>query len=139
MSESNEIEQEEQQQPEEATGLSFTDLVGIFFNQGAIALGAAPHPLTGQVIISFEAAQESILILELLQQKTKGNLTEEEAQIIEHLISELKMAFVHAVRDPRIREMAERAQQQQAEEPSRIVTLDGRPASSSEGPRIIIP
>lgn len=124
----------------EMPGPGFLDLVGIFFNQAALSLGAAPNPFTGQVMINFEAAQESIAFLEMIEEKTQGNLTEEESKTLTHLLDELKMAFVHAVRDPRIQEMARQSEEQQsASEPSRILAADGRPASTAEKPRIIIP
>lgn len=132
----------QQNEQAEERGLTFLDVVSVFFNQGAMSLGAAPHPVTGKLFISFESAQESIDILEILQQKTKGNLTEEEDRVLTRLIDELKMAFVQTVRDPRVREMVEKAkaESQGQEEPGRIIAPDGRPASSvQDTPRIIIP
>ena len=133
----------QQDEQEEERGLSFLDVVSVFFNQGAMSLGAAPHPVTGKLYISFESAQESIDILEILKEKTQGNLTEEEDHVLTRLIDELKMAFVHTVRDPKVREMMEKAQaegQGQGQEPGRIITPDGRPASTvQDTPRIIIP
>jgi len=120
--------------------LSFMDVVGLFVNQAAIALGAAPHPLTGSLRISFEEAQYHISILDVLKEKTKGNLTDEEDSVLARLIDELKLAFVHAIRDPKVREMAEMSAQNDQQQASRIVTPDGRPASAGDnGPRIIIP
>lgn len=129
------------EQEEEAPGLTFLDVASIFFNQGAMSLGAAPHPMTGKVFISFEGAQESIDVLEVLKEKTQGNLTEEEDHVLTRLIDELKMAFVHTLRDPKVREMMEKAQAEAAnQEPGRIVTPDGRPASAAQDtPRIIVP
>jgi hypothetical protein len=134
-------EEETEAEGEAEGGLSFLDVASIFFNQGAMSLGAAPHPMTGKLYISFEGAQESIDILEILKEKTQGNLTEEEDHVLTRLIDELKMAFVHTVRDPKVREMMEKAQAEgQGQEPGRIVTPDGRPASTAQdAPRIIIP
>ncbi len=141
MQEENSPDLEEGEEQEVPEGISFMELVSVFFNQGAMSLGAMPHPMTGQVYVSFEAAQESISILELLKEKTRGNLDEQEDRALTALIDELKIAFVHAIRDPRARELAQRtAQASQNEESSRILTPDGRPATSAEAqPRIIIP
>lgn len=132
--------QEESEAPE---GIPFLAVASIFFNQGAMALGAMPHPMTGELFVSYEAIQESIEILETLREKTQGNLTDEEERGLTGMIDELKLAFVQAVRDPRFRELAERsmkAAEQPAAEPSRIVTPEGRPASSADsGPKIILP
>ncbi|MCA9425610.1 MAG: DUF1844 domain-containing protein, partial [Candidatus Omnitrophica bacterium] len=97
----------------------------------------------GEIFVSFEAVQESIAILEVLKQKSEGNLAPDEKRDLAHMIDELKLAFVQAIRDPRMKEIAERSKQQatpeQAREASRIITPDGRPASSGEGPKIILP
>jgi len=128
---------------EKPTGISFLELLGVFFNQGAISLGAAPHPATGKVLISFEGAQESISVLELLKEKTEGNLSPDESKALTTMTDELKMAFVHAVNDPMAREMAEKMKEEAEQagvEPSRILTPDGRPAASADaGPTIILP
>ena len=109
-----------------------------------MALGAIPNPMTGQVYVSFEAVKDSIEILEVLQLKTRGNLEPDEERAIASMIDELKLAFVQAIRDPEVRALAERSRQQSAApaktESSRILTPDGRPASSGEaGPKIILP
>lgn len=130
--------QHEEEEAEQELG--FMDIIGLFVNQAAIALGAAPHPLTGSLRISFEEAQYHISILEVLKEKTAGNLSEEEDRVLTRLIDELKLAFVHAIRDPKVREMAEMSAQNDQQQTSRIVTPDGRPASTGDsGPRIIIP
>jgi hypothetical protein len=134
--------------PEQAAGkvprkIQFGDVMGIFFHQAAMALGAIPHPSSGELFISFEMAQESISILEIIQEKTKGNLTEEESSTLENTLRELKLAYVHAINDPELRQMMEQqGEEHEADEQkqtSRIITPDGRPASTNEKPRIIIP
>jgi len=130
---------EEQKKP---NGIPFLQVAAIFFNQGAMALGAMPNPITGELYVSFESVQDSIAILEVLQEKTRGNLEAEEAEGIASMIDELKLAFVQAVRDPKVRELAEKSKRRSAgpaPEPSKILTPDGRPATSGEAPKIILP
>jgi hypothetical protein len=117
------------------------DVASIFFHQGAMALGAAPHPATGKPFVSFEMVQEMITYLEILQEKTTGNLSDEESHVLTTMVDQLKMAYVQSIRDPKIRELMEKSKAEgEPGAPSLIVTPDGRPASAvKETPRIIIP
>ncbi len=45
---------------------------------------------------NFEMAKHNIDLLELLQEKTKGNLTPDEQQLITHLLFQVRMAYVQA-------------------------------------------
>lgn len=130
---------EENEEQEQRIGI--LDIAAVFLNQGAMSLGMLPHPATGEVFVSFEGAQESISILEVLQEKTQGNLSGEESEALNSMIDELKMFYVRAVTDPRLKEAMEKAKaKEEKKEPSKILTPDGRPASSvSEKPTIILP
>lgn len=121
--------------------MMFVDVISVFFNQAAMSLGRIPHPMTGEPFVSFEAAQESIAVLEILKEKTSGNLDAEEDKVLETMISELKLLFVQSVKDPEIKAMAEKIKAAAEKKPeSKIVTPDGRPASSEgDGPRIVVP
>ena len=121
--------------------LSFVDVISVFFNQAVMSLGRIPHPMTGEPFVSFEAAQESISVLEILQEKTTGNLDEEESRVLETMISELKLLYVQCIKDPETKALAEKIKAAAEKKPeSKIITPDGRPASSEgDGPRIIVP
>lgn len=63
-----------------------------------IAMGMAGHPDGIDGItdgVNVEAAKELIDILEMLEKKTKGNLEEEETQMLSSLLYELRIAFVN--------------------------------------------
>jgi hypothetical protein len=61
----------------------------------AVHFGDVPDPVTGQTAeTNLPAAQQMIEILELLEQKTRGNLTAEERQLLEQIVYELQMRFV---------------------------------------------
>jgi uncharacterized protein DUF1844 len=139
MSEENNVSQENPS--EEPQQLTFVDVASVFFNQAVMSLGRIPHPMTGEPFVSFEAAQESIAVLEILETKTTGNLDEEESRVLETMISELKLLFVQCVKDPQTRDLADKVKAAAERKPeSKIITPDGRPASSEgDGPRIIIP
>jgi uncharacterized protein DUF1844 len=60
------------------------------------ALGIAPHPLTGKLEKNLAQAKYSIDLLEMLQEKTQGNLLKEEDKLLEALLYDLRMRYVEA-------------------------------------------
>ncbi len=74
--------------------LTFTAFVLGLASTTLIHLGAQPHPDTGQPVIDLVAAKQSIDVLALLQAKTRGNLTDEEAQLFASLLSDLRLRYV---------------------------------------------
>ena len=79
--------------PESA--LSFTAFVLSLASTAAIHFGDLPDPVTGAPIApNFEGAAQMIEILALLEQKTRGNLTAEERQVLEQVLYELRLRFV---------------------------------------------
>jgi hypothetical protein len=79
----------------DAGGLSFAAFVLSLAHTTALHLGDIPDPATGQMLEpNLPAAQQMIDILALLEQKTRGNLTAEERQLLEQLLYELRMRFV---------------------------------------------
>jgi hypothetical protein len=62
-----------------------------------IHLGDAPHPETGKPAEkNLALAQQSIEILAMLQQKTRGNLSPEEDKLLDQLLLDLKLRYVEA-------------------------------------------
>src|SRR5712691_9646669 len=85
-------------QPSEPA-LSFTAFVLSLASTAAIHLGDMPDPGSGSPAeVNLEGAAQMIEILALLDQKTRGNLTAEERQILEQVLYELRMRFVEASR-----------------------------------------
>ena len=75
--------------------LSFTAFVLSLASTAAIHLGDVPEPDTGQQAEpNLEGAAQMIEILALLDQKTRGNLTAEERQVLEQVLYELRLRFV---------------------------------------------
>jgi Domain of unknown function (DUF1844) len=75
----------------------FAHLVLQQSNMAMMLLGKVPHPESGEVIKDMEAARLFIDQLEMLEVKTKGNLSKEEAGILKQSLMTLHMAFVEAV------------------------------------------
>jgi hypothetical protein len=69
-------------------------------NMARMLLGKVPHPETGQVVKDMDAARFFIDQLEMLEAKTKGNLTKEEASLLKQSLMSLRLAYVEAVESP---------------------------------------
>jgi hypothetical protein len=77
--------------------LSFTAFVVSLASTAAIHFGDLPDPVTGQTSpLNLEGAAQMIEILAMLDQKTRGNLTAEERQVLEQVLYELRLRFVDA-------------------------------------------
>lgn len=75
--------------------LSFTAFVLSLASTAAIHFGDLPDPLTGERSEpNLDGAAQMIEILSLLDEKTRGNLTAEERQILEQVLYELRLRFV---------------------------------------------
>ncbi len=62
-------------------------------------LGAMPDPASGETIEADPlVAQQTIDTLEMIRDKTRGNLDEEERKLIDSLLYELRMRFVESGR-----------------------------------------
>ena len=78
----------------------FAQMVMQQASMAMMLLGKTPHPETGQVVRDLEAARYFIDQLEMLEYKTKGNLTSEEAALLKQSLMSLRMAFVESVDNP---------------------------------------
>lgn len=80
---------------------SFETLMSTFVTQALYGLGAFPDPRTGQRVAHLDLARHSIDLLGILEEKTKGNLTEQESDALASTIYELRNQYVqvaHAAR-----------------------------------------
>ena len=84
---------------QEAPTLSFTAFVISLASTAAIHFGDLPDPDSGRPPeVNLEGARQMIEILTLLDQKTRGNLTAEERQVLEQVLYELRLRYVEAAR-----------------------------------------
>jgi hypothetical protein len=90
--------------PPERTPLPQADFAAIvlsFASSAFFHLGLVPHPETGQPgDKSLPLARHAIDLLALLEVKTKGNLSAEEAQLLGSLLTELRVRFVESSKQP---------------------------------------
>ena len=91
----SEVKQE--QTPKESVrhlpAATFDALVSTFATQAMIAMGMIDHP-EAKKMINLELAKFNIDLLGIIEEKTKGNLTEEERKLLSQTLHQLRMAFV---------------------------------------------
>ncbi|MCI0491090.1 MAG: DUF1844 domain-containing protein [Blastocatellia bacterium] len=73
---------------------SFLGLVNMLAVEAAMHLGLIETPAGEEVPLDMEAARHLIDMLGLIQEKTHGNLTAEEATILDNALAQLRMQFV---------------------------------------------
>ena len=77
--------------------VSFNAFVVSLATTAAVHFGDVPDPESGQKPDpNLEAAGHAIEMLAMLEEKTKGNLTDDEAQFIKQVLYELRMRYVDA-------------------------------------------
>jgi hypothetical protein len=74
----------------------FVEFVMMQAQNAALFLGQIPNPQTGQAEVNLEVARMFIDQLAMIQEKTRGNLTNEESTVLRNALSSLRMAFVEA-------------------------------------------
>ena len=77
---------------------SLADLFMMLATEAVVALGDAPDPATGQRERALPHAAEMIDLLLLLRDKTDGNRTAEETQILEDVLYDLQLRYVRATK-----------------------------------------
>jgi hypothetical protein len=77
--------------------VSFIAFVFSLASNAAVHFGDLPDPLTNETRPpDLEAAAQLIDLLAMLEQKTRGNLSPEERQLLDQVIFELRMRYVDA-------------------------------------------
>jgi hypothetical protein len=79
---------------------SFELLITMLATEALAALGQVPHPATGQAHVHRNQAKYLIDMIEVLRDKTKGNLNAGEQQLVESLLHQLRLAFVETANQP---------------------------------------
>lgn len=94
----------------------FAHLLMSLAQSALVGMGKIVHPAAGKAEVDLEAAQQAIDMLEMLQERTRGNLAPEEEKGLAQTLSMLQMNFVETARN-------------QPEEPS----VEAPPAPSGTG------
>jgi hypothetical protein len=115
----------------------FIEFVVMHAQNAALFLGQIPNPKTGQGEVNLDLARMFIDQLAMIQEKTRGNLTSEEAKVLTNALSNLQMAYVEVAREqsqsaaqPETQEAAPSASP--TEHPPAAQSEPSAPASSTE-------
>jgi len=79
--------------------IDFTTLIMSFASAALVSMGRVSDPAHGKVQKNFVIAQQNIDIINLLYEKTKGNLTADEGHLMEQILYELRMCYVEAMKE----------------------------------------
>jgi hypothetical protein len=78
----------------------FAGLVESLATQALMFMGAMRDPMTGAVHQDLGQAQQMIEMLGMLDEKTKGNLTKDEADMMKQVLNEVRIQFVRLTTPP---------------------------------------
>lgn len=79
---------------------SFEVLVSTLMAQALTAMGKLPDPVQGHPVVRPDLAKHTIDTLDMLEEKTKGNLTKDEAAMLDAVLHQLRMTFVTTRKEP---------------------------------------
>ena len=83
-----------EQGPTQLPEINFSTFVFSLSSSAFIHLGLAEDPMTGEKRKDLPLAKQTIDILAMLQEKTRGNLSEDEGKLMEGILYELRMRYV---------------------------------------------
>jgi hypothetical protein len=74
--------------------IDFPSYILSYYTQGLVLLGEVPNPMTNQKEEDLQGARHTIDIISMLKEKTQGNLSKEEDQLLGSVLYELRMKFM---------------------------------------------
>ncbi len=83
---------------QELPPINFSTFIISLSTQALMHLGEMSNPVTGKVEKDVEVAKQTIDIIGMLSDKSKGNLDETEEQLVREVLYNLRMKYVEAVR-----------------------------------------
>lgn len=85
---------EDRRAPRDLPPVNFATFVISLSSSALIHLGLAEDPVTGKIDRDLALARQTIDILGMLQEKTRGNLSEDESRLLESILFDLRIRFV---------------------------------------------
>ena len=74
--------------------IDFPSYILSYYTQGLVLLGEVPNPYTNKKEEDMEAARHTIDILAMLEEKTRGNVSEEEKKLLDTALYETRSRYV---------------------------------------------
>lgn len=90
--------EEDEEMPGADNPASFVNFLSTLATNAAAALGAMPNPATGKRAIDLDTGKFWLEVLSMLKEKTQGNLHKKEQEILDTLLSDLRMQYVQIMR-----------------------------------------
>jgi hypothetical protein len=78
--------------------IDFTTLILSLSHSALLHLGDAPDPASGEVQVNLPMARQSIDLVAMLQEKTRGNLTGDEERMLSQALFDLRMRYVEVTK-----------------------------------------
>lgn len=111
----------------------FIEFVMMHAQNAALFLGQIPNPQTGEGEVNLDLARLFIDQLAMIQEKTRGNLTTEEATVLRNTLTNLQMTFVEASQSGAAESGAKR-QPETASSAEQEKATTASPPSNAEAP-----
>jgi hypothetical protein len=73
---------------------TFSVLVSTIATQAMVCLGQLPNPITGKAELHLDEAKHFVDTLQMLEEKTAGNRSPDESEMLDEILHELRMAYV---------------------------------------------
>jgi hypothetical protein len=113
----------------------FIEFVMMHAQNAALFLGQIPNPKTGEGEVNLELAKMFIDQLAMIQEKTRGNLTNEESTVLRNALSNLQMVYVEVAREtPKGAAQPATAQPEPTEQPAPEQKPSSPPSSETAPP-----
>ena len=74
--------------------IDFSSFILSLYSSGLVQLGKVEDPLTGKKSVNLDLAKHTINMIAMLEEKTRGNLTQDEDNLLKSLLSEMRISFV---------------------------------------------
>lgn len=98
---SSDVKSESEKMSEEAVNsaltLDFSAFILSLSSSALVGLGELPDPISKEKKPNVKLAKQMIDVINMLKEKTKGNLSREESELIMSLCSELKMKYLQLI------------------------------------------
>lgn len=92
-----EKQETKKEQPPPLPEVNFATFVYSLSTSALVHLGEIPEPISEKMDKNLPLAKQTIDILGILQEKTKGNLTQEEENLLNSFLYDLRMRYVKAM------------------------------------------
>ena len=112
---------------EQMLSMLFAEMVIQQTNMALIFLGKTPHPQTGKTVQDLNSARVFIDQLEMLEVKTKGNLTPEEESLLKRSLGHLRLSYVELAN--------EKVPETPPQQPAEALKGQAPPAAAEDEPR----